>query len=55
MTDSLSPHLFPKAHLGYISITFFGELVFMLWLLIRGWKIKAPTADSGVDFLIASR
>jgi hypothetical protein len=49
MTDSLSPYLFPKAHLRYISITFFGELVFMLWLLIKGWKIKVPAVDSEVD------
>jgi hypothetical protein len=53
ITNCLSPYLFPNAHLGFIQITFFGELVFMLWLLIRGWKIKAPTVDSGVDFLIA--
>lgn len=40
---SLSPYLFTKAHLRYISITFFGELVFMLWLLIKGWKIKVKS------------
>ena len=38
--DSLQPYLFPNAHLGFIFVTFFGELIFMLWLLIRGWKIK---------------
>jgi len=38
--DSLQPYLYPNAHLGFIFITFFGELVFMLWLLIRGWKIQ---------------
>ena len=54
MTDSLRPYLFPNAHLGFISITFFGELVFMFWLLIRGWKIKQPAVDSGVDPVIAS-
>jgi len=54
MTNSLSPYLFPNAHLGFISITFFGELVFMFWLLIRGWKIKQPATDSGVDPAIAS-
>ncbi len=40
--DSLQAYLYPNAHLGFISITFFGELIFMLWLLIRGWKIKQP-------------
>jgi hypothetical protein len=42
MIDRLRLYLFPDAPLGYIFITFFGELVFMLWLLIRGWKIKEP-------------
>ena len=42
--DSLSPYLYPTAHIGFVAITFLGELVFMLWLLIRGWKIKEPPA-----------
>ncbi len=40
--DSLRPYLFPNAHLGFIFITFFAELIFMAWLLIRGWKIPEP-------------
>jgi len=43
--DSLQPYLYPNASLGFIFITFFGELAFMLWLLIRGWKIKEPRAQ----------
>jgi hypothetical protein len=27
-------------------IAFVGELVFMLWLLARGWKLQAPPALS---------
>jgi len=42
--DSLQPYLFPTAKLGFIFITFFGELIFMLWLLIMGWKIKTPAS-----------
>ena len=42
--DSLQAYFYPNAHLSYLFITFFGELVFMLWLLIRGWKIKQPIA-----------
>ena len=38
MTDSLQPYLYPKAHTGFLFITFFGEVVFMLWLLIMGAK-----------------
>lgn len=36
--------LYPSAHLGFLSITYFGELIFMLWLLIRGWKIPEPAS-----------
>ena len=43
LIDSLRPYLYPNAHLGFIFITFFGELIFMLWLLVRGWKIQEPT------------
>ena len=40
--NSLQPYLYPDANLGFIFITFFGEVIFMLWLLIRGWKIQEP-------------
>lgn len=38
--DSLRPYPNPNAHLGFIFITFFGELIFMLGRLVRGWKIQ---------------
>lgn len=44
--DSLQPYLYPNAHLGYIFLTFFGEVFLMLWLLIRGWKIQEPTEQT---------
>lgn len=44
--DSLRPYLYPNAHLGFIFVTFFGELIFMVWLLARGWKIEEPAAAS---------
>lgn len=44
VTNSLQPYLYPNVHLGFLFITFFGELVFMLWLLIMGWRLKEPTA-----------
>jgi hypothetical protein len=44
--DSLRPYVFPNAHLGFIFITFFGELFFMLWLLARGWKIQEPAVQT---------
>jgi Domain of unknown function (DUF4386) len=43
--DSLQPFLYPNAHLGFVFVTFFGEVVLMLWLLIRGWKIKDPRSE----------
>jgi hypothetical protein len=42
VVDSLQPYLYPDATLGFVFYTFFGELVFMLWLLIRGWSIPEP-------------
>lgn len=39
---SLRPYLYPTVNLGFIPIAGFGELLFPLWLLIRGWKIPEP-------------
>lgn len=39
LTDALQPFLFPNIHLKFITLTFFGELVFMLWLLIKGSRL----------------
>jgi hypothetical protein len=46
--DSLRPYLYPNVDLGFIMIAFssFGELIFMLWLLVKGRKIQEPGADS---------
>jgi hypothetical protein len=44
MLDSLGPYGLPNANLGFTSVTFFGEIFFMLWLLIRGWKIHPSAA-----------
>lgn len=43
MIDRLRPYLYPNANLGFLAITFLGELVFMVWLLVRGRKIKEQT------------
>jgi len=42
----LSPYLYPNADLRFLMITFFGDMIFMLWLLVRGWRIQEPTADA---------
>ena len=44
MIDSVRPYLFPQLPRGPLFVAFFGELVLMLWLLIRGWSIKEPQA-----------
>jgi hypothetical protein len=38
----LGPYLAPGAHLELAGITVVGELIFMLWLLIRGSKLQHP-------------
>lgn len=38
----LGPYLMPDVDLGFLIIAFSLEIVFMGWLLIRGWKIYQP-------------
>ena len=38
----LGPYLYPDLDVGFLFVTFFGELVFMVWLLVRGWRIPEP-------------
>ncbi len=45
MTDALKPFLFPNFNSGFITVTFFGELIFMVWLLIKGLRIKEPNYE----------
>lgn len=44
--QNLGPYLFPDANFDYVGIALLGELVFMFWLLIRGWKIKEPGVET---------
>ena len=44
--NSFRPYLYPNAHLGFIPIAGFGELLLPLWLLIRGWRIQELTVHS---------
>ena len=37
--DSIKPYFFPDLDTSIIMITFFGELVFMFWLLFKGRKL----------------
>jgi hypothetical protein len=46
VVDSLGPYLLPNANLGFTFFTFFGEIFFMLWLLVRGWRIQEPVGQA---------
>lgn len=37
---TLKPFLFPNINIDFAVYTFYGELIFMLWLLIKGSRIK---------------
>jgi hypothetical protein len=43
MIAGLGPYVLPNANLDFTFITAFGEVFFMLWLWIRGWKVQEPT------------
>ncbi len=42
LLNMLLPFFFPTINLDYITLTYFGELFFMIWLLVKGLKIKEP-------------
>jgi len=37
---TLKPFLFPNVNIDFAAFTFYGELIFMIWLLIKGRRIK---------------
>lgn len=40
LLDAIGFFFFPTIDRSLLMITFFGELIFMLWLLIKGWKVQ---------------
>jgi len=40
LTNAIKPILFPNIKTDFAQYTFYGELVFMLWLLIKGSRMK---------------
>jgi Domain of unknown function (DUF4386) len=38
--NDLQPYLYPSLNVDFLFVTFFGEVIFMLWQLIMGWRIK---------------
>jgi len=45
LVTTLKPYLFPNLNLDTARFTFYGELIFMLWLLIKGTRIKEPDKE----------
>jgi hypothetical protein len=43
---NLGPYLYPTVDVGWLFITFLGEVIFIFWLLIRGWKISESAAGA---------
>ena len=46
LADTLKPFLFPEFDSGFVTVTYFGELIFMFWLLIKGTRIKDLALNS---------
>jgi len=43
MIAGFGPYVLPNANLDFTFITAFGEVLFTLWLWIRGWKVREST------------
>ena len=50
VVGTLGPYIRPTASFDFIFITYLGEIAFMLWLLIRGWKIPQLEAASAAAY-----
>jgi len=42
VVNQLGIYFFPDAPLGFLNAFFLAELIFMVWLLGWGWRIKDP-------------
>ncbi|MCW3119856.1 MAG: hypothetical protein JWM28_3938 [Chitinophagaceae bacterium] len=49
LLTTLRPYLFSNVNVDFAQYTFYGELIFMLWLLIRGSKLKFMKTDSNLE------
>jgi hypothetical protein len=43
---TFKPFFFPDTNIDFASFTFYGEIIFMLWLLIKGWRTNNPYRSS---------
>ena len=47
MINTLGPYVQPSWDFGWTFVSLFGEIVFMLWLLLRGWRIQDAAYVAG--------
>ena len=45
LLTTLRPYLFPNINVDFAGYTFYGELIFMLWLLIKGSRIQESNKE----------
>jgi hypothetical protein len=45
LLNTLKPFLFADVNLTFAEYTYYGELIFMLWLLIKGSRIEAVNEE----------
>ena len=46
LLTTLKPFLFPSINVGFAEYTYYGELIFMLWLLIKGSRTKESAEEA---------
>ncbi|MCC3157992.1 DUF4386 domain-containing protein [Hymenobacter sp. 15J16-1T3B] len=50
LLTAVRPYLFPELNVDFAMYTFYGEPLFMLWLLIRGNKFREEVQPAPADF-----
>jgi uncharacterized protein DUF4386 len=46
LLTALKPFLFPDINIAFAEFTYYGELIFMLWLLIKGSRMNESNEDA---------
>ena len=46
LLNALKPFLFPEFNLKFAEYTYYGELIFMVWLLIKGSRMKESNEEA---------
>jgi len=47
IVQNLQPYLFPAAQIGWIFVLSVGEVVFVIWLAVWGWRLPDPVRSRG--------